>query len=71
MSKEKLYENENGFIKIKKFEPLFKENLISFLFNSDIIELNSLDIFENLTNDNKKEKIDLFVYSNIHFIRKY
>ena len=61
MSKEKLYENENGFIKIKKFEPLFKENLISFLFNSDIIELNSLDIFENLTNDNKKEKIDLLI----------
>ena len=61
MSKEKLYENENGFIKIKKFEPLFKENLISFLLNSETIELNSLNIFENLTNDNKNEKIDLLI----------
>ena len=59
MSKEDIYKNKNNLIKIIKFEPLFKENLISFLLNSDITELNSLDIFENLSEQNKKEKVEL------------
>ena len=62
MSKEIIYRNENGSIKIKKYESLFKDKLISLFINSDIEELNSLNIFENsLTNDNMKDKIELLI----------
>jgi len=62
MSKELIYKNENGSIKIKKFELLFKEKLISFFISCEIEELNSLNILEDsLTNDNIKEKLNLLI----------
>ena len=57
MSGKLIYKNENSSITIKKFELLFKNELISFLVNSEISELNSLEIFgNNLSNDNNKRK---------------
>ena len=62
MSGKLIYKNENSSITIKKFELLFKNELISFLVNSEISELNSLEIFgNNLANDNIKEKINLLI----------
>jgi predicted acetyltransferase len=62
MSEKLVYKNENGLIKINKFDLLFKEKLLSLIVNSDINELISLDIFENdINNDNIKEKIDLLI----------
>lgn len=62
MSREIIYRNENDSIKIKKYESLFKDKLISIFINSNIEELNSLNIFENsLTNDNMKDKIELLI----------
>ena len=65
MSKELIYRNENGSIKIKKYEALFKDKLISLFINSDIDELNSLNIFENnLTKENIKDKIESLISNN-------
>ena len=65
MSKELIYRNENGSIKIKKYEALFKDKLISLFINSDIDELYSLNIFDNnLTNDNIKDKIESLISNN-------
>ena len=62
MSDNLFYKNENGSIKIKKYESLFKEELFSFFINSQTNELKDLNIFGNdLTDDNIKEKLNLLM----------
>jgi predicted acetyltransferase len=62
MSEKPLYKNEKGNILIKKFDLLFKEKIYSLLLNSDLNEINLLDIFDDsLNKDNIKEKLDLLI----------
>ena len=57
-----IYKNENNSIKIKKFELLIKEELLSLLSNCDINELNTLSCFENsLTKENIQEKLNSLI----------
>ena len=57
-----IYKNENNSVKIKKFELLIKEELLSLLSNCDINELNTLSCFENsLTKENIQEKINSLI----------
>ena len=63
MSEKPLYKNEKGNILIKKFDLLFKEKIYSLLLNSDLNEINSLDIFDDSLNEGGvKEKLDLFIF---------
>jgi len=57
-----IYKNENNSVKIKKFELLIKEELLSLLSNCDINELNNLSCFENsLTKENIQEKLNSLI----------
>ena len=65
MSEENLYKNPIRKLKIIKYTPSLKDELISFILCNELDELNALNIFEkDLTKDNLEEKSKILIDSN-------
>ena len=65
MSEESLYKNPIRKLKIIKYKPSLKDELISFILSNELDELNALNIFgKDLTKDNLEENSKSLIDSN-------